>query len=90
MARGRSALLRFALVACVLAELGVFTAVRAGYDNHWAFYYEQPCCGGHHLRHHKGTATCSHVGPAAPSCWVSGDGSATALMLFKFRGVAFL
>jgi hypothetical protein len=48
-----SACLRLVLVVTVLSELGAFQ-VEADYDNHWAFYYESPCCGHHHLRHHKG------------------------------------
>jgi hypothetical protein len=48
-----SACLRLVLIFTVLSELGVFQ-VDADYDNHWAFYYETPCCGHHHLRHHKG------------------------------------
>ncbi|XP_023725711.1 semaphorin-2A-like, partial [Cryptotermes secundus] len=47
-----SACLRFVLVVTVISELGAFQ-VEADYDNHWAFYYESPCCGHHHLRHHK-------------------------------------
>lgn len=53
MASKMSACLRLVLVVTVLSELGVFH-VGADYDNHWAFYYETPCCGHHHLRHHKG------------------------------------
>jgi hypothetical protein len=48
-----SASLRLLLVITVFCELGAFQ-VEADYDNHWAFYYESPCCGHHHLRHHKG------------------------------------
>jgi hypothetical protein len=53
MASRMSPCLRLVLVVTVLAELGVLQ-VEADYDNHWTFYFETPCCGHHHLRHHKG------------------------------------
>ena len=66
MARKMFACLRFVLIVAVLSELGLFAKleVEADYDNHWAFYYETPCCGHHHLRHHKGKQT-----PVPYYCW---------------------
>ena len=32
------------------------TTVLADYENTFSSYFEQPCCDGHHLRHHKGNS----------------------------------
>lgn len=47
-------LIKVALFACVLVELGLPALVFA--ENHFGgLYYEAPCCGHHHVRHHRGT-----------------------------------
>lgn len=32
-------------------------AVLANYEVIWNSYFEKPCCGKHHMRHHKGLFT---------------------------------
>lgn len=49
--------LKIILLVTLLDELGVLAQIKDGaeYGNHWATYYEQPCCAAkRHVRHHKG------------------------------------
>lgn len=47
-------LIRAAVLAAVLSQLGAL-AVRPSGTHPGHAYFEQPCCGHSHLRHHKGT-----------------------------------
>ncbi|CAB3383126.1 Hypothetical predicted protein [Cloeon dipterum] len=46
--------LKFVLVASVLCQLGLWDAVWADNTHFGGLYYEAPCCGHHHVRHHRG------------------------------------
>lgn len=56
-------------VSVLLCLLLLDKIVVGDYENTWNTYFEQPCCNGntngqqHHLRHHKGKNTITHIIP---------------------------
>lgn len=54
-----SLVVRSALLLAVALQLELFERILADdVSNHWATYYEKPCCTSpRHVRHHKGKTT---------------------------------